>query len=58
MPVAPGDLIVADATGVVVIAAARVAEVIVRTREIRQTERAVEARIRAGDDLAQVWPSV
>lgn len=58
VPVAPGDFIVADATGVVVIAAARVAEVIVRAREIRQTERAVEEGIRAGDDLSQLWPSV
>ena len=49
--VAPGDLVVADDDGVVLVEAAAVDPVLAAAREIRDTERAQADRMRAGTSL-------
>jgi 4-hydroxy-4-methyl-2-oxoglutarate aldolase len=46
--VAPGDVLVGDADGVVVIPHARLADVVARLDQIRAAERAVQARLAGG----------
>ncbi|WP_342240571.1 RraA family protein [Inquilinus sp. OTU3971] len=52
--VCPGDLVVGDSDGVVVVASARLADVALRAVEQKQLENARDLRIRAGADLREV----
>jgi len=54
VPVAPGDIIVGDADGVVVVPAARLAEVASRAFAAGEAEAARDARIRAGEPITRV----
>lgn len=52
--VTPGDLVIADASGVVFVPAARAADVLRAAEEIASREAAMAARIRAGEPVSQV----
>ena len=54
IPVAPGDLVLADAGGVVVIAAARAGDVLSTAERIAATEAAMAAAIEAGTPVSEV----
>lgn len=54
LTVAPGDLVVADGSGVVFIAAAHAGEVIAAAARIAGREAAMAQRIRAGEPVSQV----
>jgi len=54
VPVAPGDLVVADASGVVFIPADRAAEVVAVAGQIAAREAAMARRVRAGEPVSQV----
>ena len=54
-PVARGDLVVADSDGVVVVPAARVAEVLVAARQRAAAEAGYLDRLRAGESTMQVY---
>lgn len=54
LPVASGDVVMADASGVVVLAAARAQEIVERAEMIARREAAMVARLRAGDRISQV----
>lgn len=56
--VAPGDLVVADGSGVVFIAAARAQEVVTAAAWIADREAAMARRIRAGEPVSQVMSAV
>ncbi len=58
--VAPGDLVVGDADGGVVVHRARVAEVLERAREREKRELEAIARLRKGETTLQIfgWPGV
>jgi regulator of RNase E activity RraA len=51
--VKPGDLLLGDADGVVVIPAARAAEVIEAAQEIEQAEQTIRVAVEAGHSLAE-----
>lgn len=55
VPVAAGDLVVADADGVVVVPAGIVDATLVHARERRDKERAVFARIEAGESTVDIY---
>ena len=50
----PGDIVVGDADGVVVVAAGRAAEVATKAEAKRRDELEREARLRAGEDISTV----
>lgn len=50
----PGDLVMADGSGVVVLAADRAADVVHRAREIQLRELQMQERLRAGDAVSDV----
>lgn len=52
--VSPGDIIVVDANGVVVVPMRSAADVLARTRELVETERRVQDRIRAGATIGEL----
>ncbi len=52
--VRPGDIVIGDSDGVVVVSAERAAEVAILAREQRNLEIAREDRLRAGEDLLDV----
>lgn len=54
VPVHPGDIVIGDLDGVVVVPADRVEEVAARAVERREQENAREARLRSGEPLAEV----
>jgi regulator of RNase E activity RraA len=54
LAVEPGDLVLADATGVCVVPRERAAEVLEHARRIEAAEREVEAAIDGGADTAQI----
>jgi regulator of RNase E activity RraA len=54
MPVSPGDWVVADDDGVVVIPAARLEQAAVVARRILAAERDIARRIRAGEDMGAI----
>ncbi len=54
LTVAPGDLVLADGSGVVFVPAARAAEVLAAAAEIASRETAMAERIRAGEPVSQV----
>ncbi|MFJ9562826.1 RraA family protein [Streptomyces fuscichromogenes] len=54
VPVAPGDLVIADASGVVLVPAARAEEVLAKAEAITTKERAMVERVRAGHPMADV----
>jgi 4-hydroxy-4-methyl-2-oxoglutarate aldolase len=54
VPVRPGDLVVADGSGVVFIPAARAGEVLAAAAEIAAREAAMADRIRAGEPVSRV----
>ncbi len=56
--VAPGDLVVADGSGVVFISAARAEEVVTAATWIADREAAMARRIRAGEPVSQVMSAV
>ena len=54
MPVNPGDLIIGDLDGVVVVPTARVDEVAALAVKQREKENARDARLRSGEPLVDV----
>jgi regulator of RNase E activity RraA len=54
LPVRPGDLVIADGSGVVFVAAERAAEVIATAETIAAREAAMAAEIRAGRSVVEV----
>lgn len=54
IPVAPGDIVMADGSGVVVIPAARAEAVVERAEQIAAREQAMQARLQAGDPVSAV----
>lgn len=54
VPVAPGDLVVADGSGVVFIAAGRAADVVTSAEQIAGREAAMARRVRAGEPVSHV----
>lgn len=54
MPVYPGDLVIADASGVVFVPAAHAEQVLATAEAIAAKERAMVERVRAGHAMADV----
>ncbi|MSV29517.1 MAG: RraA family protein [Bryobacterales bacterium] len=54
VPVSPGDWVVGDEDGVVVIPAARLQEVVAKAKLIVAAERKIERALRAGADLSEL----
>ncbi|WP_286249552.1 RraA family protein [Streptomyces graminofaciens] len=54
VPVAPGDLVIADASGVVFVPSAHAERVLATAEAIAATERAMVERVRAGHAMADV----
>ncbi|HQR21433.1 MAG TPA: RraA family protein [Burkholderiaceae bacterium] len=52
--VAPGDIIVADENGVVVVPAASAGDVLVRTRRLLETEHVLQERLKAGATIGEL----
>jgi len=54
MTVEPGDLVLADATGVCVVPGSRATEVLARCRELEAAEREIEEAIDGGAEPAEI----
>lgn len=54
VPVHPGDIVMADGSGVVVLAAADAERVVERAQQIARREQAMAERLRAGDQVSAV----
>jgi 4-hydroxy-4-methyl-2-oxoglutarate aldolase len=54
LAVEPGDLVLADQTGVCVVPSARAAEVLERCQALEEAERQVDAAIESGLDPAEI----
>ena len=53
-PVTPGDLIVADENGVVVVPLQAAAELLQRTRALLETEHVLQDKLRAGSTIGEL----